>query len=203
MTRGPQETLGASVGHESWPEREEGGFTLLEVIVALGLISVVIASLGVFFSNSIATSRYQSQEQAATRVAEAGMELARGLGGPALLAGRAQCGTCATVSALAGSYLTGTVRWDAAVAGATTTVPFPSQPDSVTVDGIAYQRYWLVGQCWQAAAGGVCSTNSALPVPMVRLVVAVVWADKSCAANQCVRAATELFSNVAVEPVFP
>jgi len=184
-------------------EAREGGFTLVEVIIALGLISVITASLGVFFSNSIATSRHQTQLQAASRIAGAGMERARGLGGPALLAGRAQCGTCASVSSLAGTYLAGTERWDAPVTAATATVPYTNQPESVTVDGIAYQRYWLVGKCWLAAAGGTCSTNSTLPIAMVRLVVAVVWSDRSCAAGQCVRAATELFSAVAAEPVFP
>ena len=184
-------------------EAREGGFTLIEVVVALGLITVVIASLGVYFSNSIATSRYQSQLQAAARVATAGMERARGFGGPALLAGRAQCGTCADVSSFAGPYLAGTVRWDAPVTGATVTVPYSSLPESVTVDGITYQRYWVVGKCWLPAAGGACSTDSTLPIPMVRLVVAVVWSDRSCAAGQCVRAATELFSGIATEPVFP
>jgi len=66
-----------------------------------------------------------------------------------------------------------------------------------------YQRYWVVGKCWQAAAGGVCSTNSALPISMVRVIIGILWTDKTCPAAQCIRVATQLFSNVAVEPVFP
>lgn len=184
-------------------DAREGGFTLIEVLVALGLMTAVIASLGVFFSSSIGTSRYQSQTQAATRIAEGGMERARGLGGAALLAGRAQCGTCADVSSFAGNYLADSVRWDAPITAATTGVPYADQPDAITVDGTTFQRYWLVGKCWQAATGGTCSTNSALAVPMVRMVVAVTWSDPTCAAGQCVRAAIGLFSNVPVEPVFP
>ena len=184
-------------------DAREGGFTLVEVIVALGLITAIVASLGVFFSTSIGRSRDQSQTQAATRLAEEGMERGRGLGGAALLAGRVQCGTCPDVSSFAGSYLADTVRWDARVTAATTAVPYADQPDPITVDGTTFQRYWLVGKCWQAAAGGICSTDSALAVPMVRLVVAVTWNDPTCVGGQCVRAAIGLFSNVPVEPVFP
>ena len=181
----------------------EGGFTVVEVVVALGLVSAVIVSLGVFFSSSIGTSRYQSQTQAATRLAEEGVERGRGLGGAALLAGRNTCGTCADVSSFAAGYLAEMVRWDARVTAATTGVPYTDQPDAIVVDGTTFQRYWIVGKCWQAAAGGACTTNATLAIPMVRLVVAVVWGDPSCSANQCVRASTGLVSNVPVEPVFP
>jgi prepilin-type N-terminal cleavage/methylation domain-containing protein len=183
--------------------RSEGGFTLVEVIVTLGLISTLMAALGAFFTSSMQADRGQSQIQAATRLAQAGMEQARGYGGAALLSGRAQCGSCLDASAYDGGYLSDTVRWDAKVTGATPTVPYDDQPQTFTVNGLTYYRYWFVGKCWQAATGGLCTTTSTLPVAMVRLVVGVVWADSRCASSLCVRAATALFSADPADQVFP
>jgi prepilin-type N-terminal cleavage/methylation domain-containing protein len=183
--------------------RSEGGFTLVEVIVTLGLISTLMAALGAFFTSSMQAGRGQSQIQAATRLAEAGMEQARGYGGAALLFGRAQCGTCLNVSGYDAGYLSDTVRWDAKVAGATPTVRYDDQPETFTVNGVTYYRYWFVGKCWQAATGGLCTTTSTLPVAMVRLVVGVIWAGSHCANSLCVQAATALFSADPADPVFP
>jgi prepilin-type N-terminal cleavage/methylation domain-containing protein len=183
--------------------RSEGGFTLVEVLVTLGLISTLMAALGSFFTSSMQASRSQSRLQAATRLAQAGMEQARGFDGPTLLAGRAQCGSCMTLNGYDGGYLAGTVRWDAKIAGSTPTVPYDDQPQALPVNGVTYSRYWFVGKCWQAAAGGLCTTTSTLPVAMVRLVVGVTWPDSRCPSSLCVHAATALFSADSADPVFP
>jgi type II secretory pathway pseudopilin PulG len=183
--------------------RSDDGFTLVEAIVTLGLISTLMAALGAFFTASMQAGRGQSQIQAATRLAQAGMERARGYGGAGLLAGRAQCGSCMNVSGYDGGYLSDTVRWDAKVTGATPTVPYDDQPETFTVNGVTYYRYWFVGKCWQAASGGLCNTTSTLPVAMVRLVVGVAWPDSRCANSLCVRAATALFSADPADQVFP
>ena len=183
--------------------RSEGGFTLVEVIVTLGLISTLMAALGAFFTSSMQAGRGQSQIQTATRLAQAGMEQARGYGGAALLYGRAQCGTCLDATAYDGGYLSDTVLWDAKVTGATPTVPYDEQPQTFTVNGLTYYRYWFVGKCWQAATGGLCTTTSTLPVAMVRLVVGVNWLDSRGPSSLCVQAATGLFSADPADPVFP
>lgn len=183
--------------------RSEGGFTLVEVLVTLGLISTLMAALGAFFTSSMQAGRNQSHIQAATRLAEAGMEQARGFGGATLLSGRAQCGTCMNVNGYDGGNLSGTVRWDAKVTGATPAVPYDDQPQTLTVNGVTYYRYWFVGKCWQAATGGSCTTTNTLPVAMVRLVVGVIWQDVTCANSLCIRAATALFTADPADPVFP
>ncbi|MFI7544980.1 prepilin-type N-terminal cleavage/methylation domain-containing protein [Actinoplanes sp. NPDC049599] len=182
----------------------EDGFTMIEVIVALALISTMMASLSTYFVSSMRTSRYQAQVQTATRLAQSGMEQARGFGGPALLVGRAQCGTCLNVSGFDTlGYLTSTTRWDAKVTGVAPTVPLNDVAETFTVGSVVYQRYWFVGRCWQALTGGACGTTSTLPVAMVRLVVGVAWSGPDCRYRICIRAASSLFSASAADPVFP
>ncbi|AGL15037.1 type II secretion system protein [Actinoplanes sp. N902-109] len=185
-------------------QRGDAGFTMMEVIIALGLISVVMAAVGTFFVSSLRSSRYQAQIQTATRLAQAGMESARGYGGPTLLVGRDRCGSCLDLAALDQfGYLRDTVRWDAPVAGTPPTVPVPDTTSAASVvNGVSYYRYYLVGRCWQAAGGGICDTDASRPVPMVRLVIAVTWSSASCSAAMCIRASTSLFSAEPADPVF-
>jgi prepilin-type N-terminal cleavage/methylation domain-containing protein len=181
----------------------DGGFTMIEVLVALALITTLMASLGTYFVSSMRISRVEAQIQAAGRIAQAGMEAARGYGGPTLLVGRARCGTCLSPGGYdTTGYLSDTTRWDARVTGVQPTVPLPDYPQTVTVNGITYSRFYFVGKCWQAATGGACGTNSALPVAMVRLVVGVIWTSPSCLYTMCVRAATALFSANPDDPLF-
>jgi type II secretory pathway pseudopilin PulG len=179
---------------------------MIEVIVSLGLISVLMASLTAYFVATQRVSTYQAQIQAATRVAQTGMEAARGYGGPTLLVGRAKCGTCLNVNGYDNGYLTDSVRYDAGVSGVTPTVAIPPtsgiSADVVTVGGIKYSRYYFVARCWQAALGGLCTTTTTLPVAMVRLVVGVVWQSNNCPYTICIRAASSLFSADPADPVF-
>jgi len=172
--------------------------------VSLALISTMMAALGTSFVSSLRPSRYQAQIQTATRLAQSGMEQARGFGGPALLVGRKQCGSCLNVSGYdALGYLSNTTRWDAEVTGVVPTVPLTDFPESFTVGNVVYYRYWFVGRCWQALAGGACGTTSSLPVAMVRLVVGVIWYAADCKYTICIRGSSSLFSASADDPVFP
>ena len=194
----------ARTGSEcQYVKRSDNGFTMVEVIVALGLISVMMASLTTYFVSSLRTGRYQAQVQTAARLAQSGMEQARGFGGPALLVGRKQCGTCLNVAGFDTlGYLNSTTRWDAKVTGVTPTVPHNDIAETVTVGSVVYSRYWFVGKCWQAFSGGACGTNTTLPVAMVRLVVGVAWTGPDCRYTICIRASTSLFSANPADPVF-
>jgi prepilin-type N-terminal cleavage/methylation domain-containing protein len=181
---------------------DESGFTLVEVLVALALITTVMGTLGSLFITSQQVSRHQSHLQAAVRLVEEGLERARGYGGPTLLMGRASCGTCFNASGYDAGYLTNTVRWDAPVTNATPAVPISDTPETLPLNNVTYSRYWFVGKCWQPAAGGPCTTTVA-PVAMVRVVVSVVWTESGCSGARCVWAGTALFAADALDPVFP
>jgi prepilin-type N-terminal cleavage/methylation domain-containing protein len=185
----------------------DGGFTLIESLVSIAVISVLMASLGTYFIGTMKASRKQGQVQTAVRIAQAGMEAARGSGGPSLLVGRAQCGSCLNVSTFDPGYLLYTQQWDAAPAQPVTpTVPLPSGsvlPVPVVVNEIEYYRYFFVGKCWTPDLGGTCgATATATSVPMIRLVVGVTWTEPSCPGAMCIRAATALFSANPSNPLF-
>ena len=196
----------ANVANLNRVRSADGGFTMIEVLVALGLVTTLMASLGTYFVSSMQVSRYQAQVQTAVRLAQAGMEMARGYGGPTLLAGRAACtaSTCTDFTPYdTQGYLRNMARWDARGSG-TLSVPLPAGTGETIppVNGISYYRYYFVGKCWKSLTGSTCINDSTLPVAMVRLVVGVAWMESGCPYDMCIRAATALFSAAPNDPVF-
>ena len=186
--------------------------------MSLGILAVVMTSLGVFMVNSLRAGRYSSLQDTAIQLAVEGMEKARGVRGSALLSGRAQCDTlCAAVVSSQVSQLlgVGVTRLDAAGSG-TLTVPQPgSQPDGsvvaapdspevVQLDGRWFKRYYYLGACSQPVAAAsatniVCDTATSAAA-LVRVVVAVTWSDSQCAGGTCTYATAGLFSSAVTDP---
>jgi len=203
------------------PDRDDRGFTLVEVVVSLAIMTVVMTSLTVFMVSSRKAARYSSLQDTAIQLAVEGMEKARSVRGSALLSDREDCGVTACdavvspqVSALLG---TGVTRFDGALQGtATPTVPQPgSQPDGsvvkdpedpevVQLDNQRFRRYYYLGVCWQpivavSTANVSCGTTTSA-AELLRLVVAVTWSDTQCAGGTCVYAAAGLFSAAYADP---
>jgi prepilin-type N-terminal cleavage/methylation domain-containing protein len=182
----------------------DGGFTLIEVLVALALVSIMVGSLTTFFVGSLRMTSYQGEQQIAAQLALDGIEDARTLRGDTLIEGRAICSSgCPAAAAGVAPYLVGTERWDApAVAGVAAALPTPTAADVVSRDDIAYSRYWHVGRCWQPKGGGACVNVPANPLHFYRLVVAVTWKDSRCVASICAFVTSALFNGDLVDPVF-
>ncbi|MGK5682211.1 type IV pilus modification PilV family protein [Actinoplanes sp. URMC 104] len=201
----------------SKPRCDDEGFTLVEVIVSLALLTMVLTSLTVFMINSRKAQRYATLRDTAVQLAVDGMEKARGVRGSALLSGRAACDSgCSPVAApVAGTLLAGAVRWDAAAAG-TLTVPQPgTQPDGsvvdspldpevVRLDGRWFKRYYHVGACSQPAVttstADISCGTTVTSASLVRLVVAVTWSDAQCEGGTCAYAEAGLFSSAVTDP---
>jgi prepilin-type N-terminal cleavage/methylation domain-containing protein len=198
-------------------KRADVGFTLVEVVVALGIISVVMTSLTVFMVNSRRSGHYSSQRDTAVQLAVEGMEKARGVRGSALLGGRQACdGSCPavispTVTDLLGS---GISRIDRTSAGTLTvpapgaqadgsTVSAPTDPEVVQLDGTSFRRYYYVGSCGQNRAltntTGLDCAAAAGSAQLARLVVAVAWTGRECP-TRCVYAEAGLFSVAVTDP---
>ena len=200
------------------PERQDGGFTLVEVVVSLAIMSVVMTSLTVFMVNSRHSAHYSALRDTAVQLAVEGMEKARAVRGSALLGGRGPCtGACAAVvsadaSALLGS---GVTRWDAAAAG-TLTVPTagtqadnsvvntPDDPEVIRLDGVNYKRYYYVGACFQSgatvAATSLACGSATAAASLARLVVTVAWSGTECPAATCSYSEAALFSIAVTDP---
>ncbi len=73
--------------------RDDGGFSLIEVLVSLGLVAVVVVSAAVFHVSSLTTARRQVNRQAAVQVVSWAVEEARKAGGAAVLASPPQPAT--------------------------------------------------------------------------------------------------------------
>ncbi|WP_433291312.1 type IV pilus modification PilV family protein [Actinoplanes sp. CA-030573] len=193
------------------------GFTLVEVVVSLGILTMIMTSMTVFMIGSRRAGRYASLRDTAVQLAVEGMERARGVRGSALLGGRALCGACAgVVSAEVTSMLgTGVARWDAAGTGTLgvpqpgaqpdgTVVASPADPEVVQLDAVSFKRYYYVGACWQPTVAGsttglACGSTTAA-APLVRLVVAVSWPQSGCAGGVCTYATAGLFSTAVTDP---
>ncbi|WP_449063124.1 putative Ig domain-containing protein [Planomonospora algeriensis] len=192
----------------------EAGFTMIEVLVAIALVGTLMASLTVFFANSLSFTGQRRGEQIAAQIADDAVERVRALDGSALLAGRGQVRSTAQWAAAPADVRphlqTMALAWDpllAADSNSGANAPLPTDPRTVSVGGLDYAQHWYVGRCRQqalttaSATERVCDDPTApdpdpasADVPFFRVVAAVTWSDKNCVDTQCVYVTTTLVS---------
>ncbi len=73
----------------------DDGFTLVEVLTSLALLTIFMAAIGTFFIGSIRSISRQSAAQAAAQLADSAFEQVRSIRGSSLLAGRGQAKSAA------------------------------------------------------------------------------------------------------------
>jgi prepilin-type N-terminal cleavage/methylation domain-containing protein len=191
------------------PERPtEAGFSLVEFVVSIAVISVVMTALTMFFVTTVSVTSQQSGKQAAVRLADDGIERARALRGSAVTAGRDRTSTdnqwTNPVAGVGPHLVNAQVTWDSAAAfPAGASAPLPTSARPVTVNGVSYSQSWYVGKCWQPGGGGDCgATQTAGYIEFYRVIVAVNWPERHCAAATCSYVMSTLVSNAAAEPLF-
>jgi type II secretory pathway pseudopilin PulG len=208
------------VGSEREPMAGDEGFSTLEMIVALAVLSVTMLASAPFFVNTLTNVNRQRTRQAAIQLADTAMEQVRGLKGSSLLSGRSAIATQAQFDAapavvapyLATMQVAGGPRIDA-----TSTVgadaPISTSARQITVEGTAYTQNIYVGECevyltgasecvYPKGAGAPADTTQILQ--FFRVVVLETWTDdNACRANggTCTYVATTLVSR-ASEPSF-
>ncbi len=144
---------------------DESGFTLIEVVVALVLLSLIMSAVTTLFIRTMQSSAGLQDRQAAVPVATQAMDLARSIppqrddvGNSTLVKGRTQTAVTAqwaSVAGLSGVDLSDTYpTWDTTATGAST----PTLPMSTTVlvSGKAYSVNTLVGLCYRADVDSDC-----------------------------------------------
>ncbi len=188
-----------------------GGFTLLEVIVSITLITVVTAALTTLFVRTLSSVNYLRSAQSAAAVTTAAIDHARSVGAAAAVAGRGGSDVSAQFASFAGTpvqpWLDG---MDQAAAPAPSADPdLPTTPVVQTVGGVDYSVSYLVGTCRRVSsddqASQNCTNGSDSPdvsyVRYVRVVVAVTWPDASCDSGTCYRIGATLLNGDA-DPMF-
>jgi len=204
--------------------QRDAGFTLLETLVSLGLISTTMAALAPFLINWTVATDAQRDRQVAIQLAGEAVEQSRALRGAGLLTGRSrpavQAQWAQAPAAVQDAYATTMLcAWDKSLTDAPAEAcdpnapaaggspgaqaPLPTVPIESSVAGVTYRQDWYVGQCWQSAAAGAgCDmTDDSGDVLYMRVVVAVTWPHKACPGGLCVYHTTTLQSPTA-DPLF-
>jgi prepilin-type N-terminal cleavage/methylation domain-containing protein len=187
----------------------DGGFSLVEVLVAIVVISTVMAAVAPFLVQSVSLVGQQRTQQIAVQVANDALERARALRASSLLSGRDAQETdrqWRAAPAAVVPYLADMLQASdgGAPAGNGGDAPLPTAPNEVSVGGATYEQNWYVGTCWQgkavpglpvvAVSGCGALESAAADVPFYRVVVSVTWNHKSCPAGACVYVASTLAS---------
>ncbi|WP_229069486.1 Ig domain-containing protein [Actinoplanes sp. DH11] len=205
--------------------RGDEGATLIELVVALAVVSVAMAGLGAFFINGTLVVANQRDQRQAVQVAASAIEQVRALEGSSLLAGRGPAKSKAQWDAVRQGpfakkmkpYLDSMaleadpeiVRKDpGSLLGAEAAIS--TEPQKVTVGSVTFDRNILVGRCdvyfmrnddCVNPGVGTPPSNTAEILKYFRVVVLVSWPNKACTAGRCSHIASTLISEAA-EPTF-
>jgi len=199
--------------------RPEDGFSLVEVVLAVVLLSTLMASLAVIFVGGVKHMGGLQRRQVAVQVAAQALEAVRAVaptprqnGGGKPLQGRDQMAadaqwadapadyTAVTDEAWTSNLCTGSivVPWQG-VAGATGTVT-----DPVVVGGLHYTVRTYIGTCVLDAARSNCRRSADVPSGgpgMYRVLVRVDWTGSGCTSGTCSYSASTLIDTSA-DPTF-
>jgi prepilin-type N-terminal cleavage/methylation domain-containing protein len=181
--------------YSRFDQRREDGLSLVEVIVAIAIISVVALASASLTINGISLASSTERQQVAVTVANGAMETASAQAVASIYSGRKQLDVTNAFtanSAVPGVAATNPV-WDTA-SPLPAAQALPITPASITESGTRYDTTILVGSCNQPRKGGDCvKTATAGYIPLIRVIVVVRWmAGKTCAAGGCYYSTTTL-----------
>jgi prepilin-type N-terminal cleavage/methylation domain-containing protein len=190
------------------PTRRDDGFTLLELVVAIAMITVMTAGLTSFYVQTSRTSGAQSQAQVADHLASSTMESVSLLPGDALVTGRPACAVSqqwalsipgisdylADMTAVSDSRLTATSCPGSAAAmdilyQSTQLEMKAVVKQNVNGKAVDFTRYIYVGECWMSNGSECAKPTAATPpagkIAMLRVAIAVTWLSARCSASTC------------------
>lgn len=172
---------------------DQGGFTVVEVIVAIALVTIVMTSLAEFFVTSSKVIDNQSQRQTASQLATDALEAARAQAVNGVTTQRgsgasqvAWNGATADGSPYPGvaAYLTNvSMAYDvSAPAGSGANAPLSTNGRQVTINGTTFTQTWFFGTCYARPSDGSCASSRSVsyPTQYMQVVVDVTWPGKQC-----------------------
>lgn len=161
--------------------QRDGGFSLIEVMVALGLMVFAMVATEAFFLRSMARTDVQQQRQSASALADRVMEDTRAVPASKLLTGRDKTRTDALWAAPGQVDTSQSFKvWDSTATSASVeTVKFSvsgSTDATFKVDNVNYTVRTFVDGCWLTPAATVCDASYASgDTRMYRVSVDVQW----------------------------
>jgi prepilin-type N-terminal cleavage/methylation domain-containing protein len=205
--------------------RADEGFTLVEVLVALTVLTVAMTGMGAFFVNSSLTVAQQRDSRNAAILASNALENIRALEEPALLDGRGQDKVTAQFAAAENGpfkdrlkpYFDHMKREGIAGAAGGENAALPTVPKPFTVGNTRFEQSVFVGPCevYVALNSDDCVLPLALTDPKrpqdeatileyFRVVVLVSWSNKRCTTNagDCAHISSTLISNKLTDATF-
>jgi type II secretory pathway pseudopilin PulG len=184
---------------------------MMEVLVAIAVVSVVMLSLTSFFVISTRIDSEQGDRLAGIQAADDAMERVRGMQAAAILTGRDLTSsttqwTSNTIAGVQDMLDTTTMAYDtSAVAGAGAGAALPTTYRTVTLNGTQFRQVWYVGTCQRASGASSDCLATALTsgyTPFYRVIVAVTWPGRSCASSTCAYVTSSLIGSNTNEPIF-
>ena len=167
----------------------EDGFTLLEAVISIALLSIIMAALTTFSITTINSTGYQRQRQAAVQVANSTLDTLRAVQSSTLANGR----TAAAVQSQFNAAPTQVAPWLTTMTqlsdGSGATSPQIPMSASTTLNNTVFTATNYLGTC---TASGTAVTDNACtttvpsnPVTYTRAVVAVTWPGPRCPNSLC------------------
>jgi prepilin-type N-terminal cleavage/methylation domain-containing protein len=196
----------------------EDGFTLIEVIVALMLMSIVLMAGAGFMIRTVTASTAMGGRQDAVAVANQVLEQIRAVnptfdstGVSPLVYGRGQTEVAAqwAAAATAGLDVSGTytgggsTAFDADTYQTSSSTPTVPLQQTISLGGKSYVANALIGTCVRATSGSQCGKLTTGD-ELFRAVVRVAWdpgAGRSCAGQPCAYVVSTLIDPTQ-DPVF-
>jgi type II secretory pathway pseudopilin PulG len=221
--RGPERPFAARADAGiSGETGRDGGFVLLESVVAIGVVAVLMAALTTLFITTSQTTNHLRVRQEAIQLADTGVEQIRAYNPASLASGRDAASVAtqynagvATGSPAALSTVLNTMvptsdpntpsvsaptNPPACINRSSTTVYLPTVPvcQSVGIRPFYVSNY--IGNCYtpMSATAACVSTKPAGGAAFVtyqRVVVAITWSDSRCSASSCLYVTSTLVDN--------
>jgi prepilin-type N-terminal cleavage/methylation domain-containing protein len=183
----------------------DSGFTLVETMVAIGLISTVMVAVTTFMVDSLRATNQQRLKQTAIQLADGAVETVRNIDPTVLSLGRVP-GLVGTTVSTQIPGLTGHLgdMEQLNVPAAAGTAPLQLTPESTSVNKVEFTKYWFLGRCWQPPGGGGCAGPPGLTgsLEFYRVVVAVTWRAKQCGSLPCSYITSLIVNGRTLDPQF-
>lgn len=199
--------------------RDDGGFTLVEAVVATVLLSVIMSSMAALFVKGSEQSNDLRRRQAAVTLAQQALEAARAASPVPDAAGCVQLLQGRTAALVAAQWATAPVSvtsiTDSASAPPTCTGPLtvPLQgvagpagtaTDPVLLQNLPYTVQTFIGTCVLTTSRSSCLQAGAVPAgspALYRVVARVTWTAPGCAPGPCEYSAST-FVDPSPDPLF-